>query len=97
MPVDRDAVEKALKELRNIKDLEDTIDLMKSTDFRDRLVAEYYQVKIRLEKLNEFLHSDRANVLSVQDYQLMSIQANTMKSYAAVLLARIHNAGIVIL
>ena len=31
--------------------LEDTIDLMKSSDYKERFKAEYYQVKFRYEKL----------------------------------------------
>lgn len=32
-------------------ELLDTIDLMKSKDYKERLAAEYYQIKIRYEKL----------------------------------------------
>lgn len=34
--------------------LADTVDLMKSRDYRDRFVAEYIQLKIRYEKLKDF-------------------------------------------
>ena len=34
--------------------LADTVDLMNSSDYRDRFVAEYIQLKIRYEKLKDF-------------------------------------------
>ena len=34
-------------------ELKDTIKLMESDDYKDRLKAEYYQVKIRREKLQK--------------------------------------------
>lgn len=38
-----------------MNDLKDTIQLMISKDYKDRFKAEYYQTKIRLEKLYEML------------------------------------------
>ena len=35
-------------------DLKDTVELMNSSDYRDRFVAEYIQLKIRWEKLKRF-------------------------------------------
>lgn len=35
--------------------LNDTIELMKSSDYKERFKAEYYQVKIRYEKLKAML------------------------------------------
>ncbi len=37
-----------------IVSLEDTADLMKSEDYKERFIAEYSQVKIRYEKLKAF-------------------------------------------
>lgn len=34
-----------------IRDLKDTISLMTSDDYKDRLLAEYWQLKIRHQKL----------------------------------------------
>lgn len=36
-------------------ELKDTIELMQSEDFKERFRAEYYQLKIRLEKLKVML------------------------------------------
>lgn len=37
-----------------MKELKDTIDLMTSADYKDRFKAEYYQTKIRYEKLKNY-------------------------------------------
>ena len=36
-------------------DLKDTIELMCSADWKDRFLAEYYQTKIRYEKLHKLI------------------------------------------
>lgn len=36
-------------------ELKDTIDLMTSEDYKDRFKAEYYQTKIRYDKLHKML------------------------------------------
>ena len=36
-----------------IKELKDTVELMNSSDYKDRFKAEYYQLKIRYDKLHE--------------------------------------------
>ena len=43
-----------LKEVRKME-LKDTINLMQSKDYKERFKAEYYQLKIRREKLMDFL------------------------------------------
>ena len=40
-------------DFKNIESLENTIDLMLSDDYVDRLKAEYIQTKIRYKKLKE--------------------------------------------
>lgn len=35
-------------------ELKDTIEMMQSTDYKERFKAEYYQTKIRYEKLKKF-------------------------------------------
>lgn len=37
-----------------ITELEDTVHLMQSSDYKERFIAEYYQTKIRYEKLKRF-------------------------------------------
>lgn len=36
-------------------ELKDTIELMQSSDYKDRFKAEYFQVAIRLQKLDDML------------------------------------------
>ena len=42
-------------EEEKIETLSDTIDLMCSNDYKDRFKAEYYQTKIRYDKLHKVL------------------------------------------
>lgn len=44
-------------------ELKDTIDLMNSEDYKDRFKAEYYQTKIRYNKLHAMLIKYEAGVL----------------------------------
>lgn len=44
-------------------ELKDTIDLMNSEDYKDRFKAEYYQTKIRYNKLHVMLIKYEAGVL----------------------------------
>lgn len=38
-----------------MKELKDTIELMNSEDYKERFRAEYYQTKIRYEKLHKLI------------------------------------------
>lgn len=44
-------------------ELKDTIDLMTSEDYKERFKAEYYQTKIRYDKLHKMLVKNEAGVL----------------------------------
>lgn len=46
-----------------MKDLKDTIELMSSDDYKDRFKAEYFQTKIRYQKLHNMLIKHKAGVL----------------------------------
>lgn len=52
-------------------ELKDTIKLMKSDDYKDRFKAEYYQVKIRKEKLQKTL----------DNWEYLSFTPNSPKRY----------------
>ena len=55
--------------IESSKDLASTITYMLSEDWEDRLIAEYYQAKIRLEKLKTFIDENyglRTNALCDQ-------------------------------
>lgn len=44
-------------------ELKDTVDLMLSYDYKERFKAEYYQTKIRYDKLHKILVKYEANTL----------------------------------
>ena len=46
-----------------MNDLKDTIELMLSTNHSDRLKAEYYQTKIRFDKLHNMIVKMEAGTL----------------------------------
>ena len=52
-------------------ELKDTIKLMESDDYKDRFKAEYYQVKIRKEKLQKTL----------DNWEYLSFTPNSPKRY----------------
>ena len=53
-------------EEEKIETLSDTIDLMCSKDYKDRFKAEYYQTKIRYEKLHKTLVKYDAKILDFE-------------------------------
>ncbi len=73
-------------------ELKDTIELMNSADYKDRLIAEYWQTKIRYEKLKNLnnklearVHSrvgeDFIDFLPSCDSGLLSTQQKNMGEY----------------
>ena len=49
-------------------ELKDTIEMMTSEDYKERLKAEYYQVRIRMDKLIDFLEKwDNGELSSIPD------------------------------
>lgn len=71
--------------------LQDTIELMNSGDFKDRVKAEYYQLKIRLDGLKEMLKKYKEGTLEFTpncDYDLLYTQLVYMEGYMVVLETR---------
>jgi hypothetical protein len=69
-----------MKELQ----LSDTIELMNSADYKDRFKAEYYQLKIRTEKLHKMLVKYKAGTLNFTpscSYELLNEQVSYMYGY----------------
>lgn len=67
-----------------MKDLKDTVDLMNSDDFKDRFKAEYYQTKIRYDKLHEMVVKYEAGTLPFTpncSLELLKHQASMMSYY----------------
>lgn len=65
-------------------ELKDTVELMNSSDFKDRFKAEYYQTKIRYDKLHAMIVKYEANKLDFKpncDLALLKHQAYCMRQY----------------
>lgn len=64
--------------------LNDTIKLMQSDDYKDRFKAEYYQLKIRYDKLTEMLEKwekGELNFIPSANQSLFVSQLNAMQRY----------------
>ena len=75
----------------------DTIELMKSEDYKERFLAEYLQLKIRIEGLRTMLVKYRNNELSFTpkcSYELLYLQMLNMESYLKLLKQRAEIEGI---
>ena len=71
--------------------LEDSIDLMKSKDYKDRFKAEYYQVFVRFVKLKAMLEKwdkDELDFEPTCPYSTYEMQIKAMRDYISVLEAR---------
>ena len=72
-------------------ELNDTIKLMESDNYRDRFKAEYYQVKIRHDKLGAMLEKYDKNELDFKpkcSYSLLLNQYKVMGEYLDLLKLR---------
>lgn len=71
-----------------ITELKDTSVLMESADYKDRFKAEYYQAKIRFEKLNDMLdkwNNGELNFTPTCPKATYNFQIKAMGEYLAVL------------
>ena len=78
-------------------DLKDTIELMTSEDFKDRFKAEYYQTKIRYDKLHKMVVKMEAGTLEFEptcEIDLFKEQLAHMGKYLYVLEVRAQIEGI---
>lgn len=72
-------------------ELNETIEMMQSADYKERFKAEYYQLKIRYEKLETMLVSYNDGTLDFTpscSYGILSEQWNIMGAYLHILKAR---------
>lgn len=77
--------------------LEDTVKLMESTYYKDRFKAEYYQTKIRYEKLHKTIVKYDAGTLDFKpdfDIRLLREQKSCMGHYLNTLEIRAEIEGI---
>jgi hypothetical protein len=80
-------------------ELKDTIELMQSEDYKDRFKAEYYQIKIRLEKLKAMLDKwdkGELNFKPTCPRMIYDGQLQAMSDYCSALIARAAMENIVI-
>jgi hypothetical protein len=74
-----------------VDSLADTIDLMKSSDYKDRFKAEYYQLEYRLVRLKDMIRRWDENGLSFTptvNREVYTRQIAAMDSYLKVLKER---------
>lgn len=77
-------------------ELKDTIDLMNSSDYKDRFKAEYWQVKIRLEKLRKMIAKWQSGTLGFTpscSLELLKEQVEPMQNYLDTLEVRAEMEG----
>ena len=78
-------------------ELKDTVELMTSKDYKDRFKAEYFQLKIRLEKLRNMLHkwsTSSLDFLANCPCEYYARQVAYMSNYLEVLKERAEIEGI---
>lgn len=72
-------------------ELKDTIELMNSDNYKERFKAEYYQTKIRYEKLHKMIIKYEAGKLDFEPscpIDMLKSQASAMGSYLYILEVR---------
>lgn len=78
-------------------EIKDTIELMNSTDYKDRFRAEYYQAKIRYDKLDAMTVKYEAGTLAFEpkcSLELLKHQKSMMGQYIRDLKIRAEIEGI---
>ena len=74
-----------------MKELKDTIILMNSSDYKDRFKAEYYQVKIRYNKLQDMINkwdNGLLNFTPTCPREIYNDQLKSMFNYLSILESR---------
>ena len=81
-----------------MRDLKDTINLMISDDYKDRLLAEYWQLKIRHQKLQVAIarKSQRLDRDTKTPIDALQTQSHVMERYLNLLRLRAREEGIII-
>lgn len=81
-----------------IRDLKDTVTLMISDDYKDRLLAEYWQLKIRHQKLQVAIarKSQRLDRDTKTPIDALQAQLHVMERYLNLLRLRAREEGIII-
>lgn len=94
----KSAFDEAYSEV-GVNPLVDTSLLVKSSDFKDRFKAGYYQTKIQYDKLRQIIVKYEAGTLNFEpkcDLELLKAQAKSMDNYLYALETRAQIEGIVL-
>ena len=78
-------------------ELLDTVELMVSDDYKNRMKAEYLQTKIRYDKLHKMIVKYESNILDFEPYcslDLLKKQVSSMGQYLYCLECRVEIEGI---
>lgn len=78
-------------------ELNETIEMMQSADYKERFEAEYYQLMIRIEKLDTMLNRWDAGELDFEPtcpYDMLAAQLAAMRSYIFIMRMRAELEGI---
>lgn len=74
-----------------MEELKETVELMLSNDYKERFKAEYYQLKIRIDRLDNMLtkmENDELNFIPTCSYELLQNQLKAMLLYEVFLKER---------
>lgn len=74
-----------------MEELKETVELMLSNDYKERFKAEYYQLKIRIDRLDNMLskmENDELNFIPTCPYELLQNQLKAMLLYGIFLKER---------
>lgn len=80
-----------------IKSLNDTVDMMLSDNYKERFKAEYYQLKIRYNKLSEMIEkwdAEKLNFKPTCPRSTYNFQLDAMREYLDILKTRGKMEGI---
>ena len=80
-----------------IENLNETVEMMSSSDYKERFKAEYYQLEYRTRKLEKMLNDWKQGKLDFEPtctYGLLDHQRYLMKEYMDVLEQRAENEGV---
>lgn len=82
-----------------MKELKDTINMMQSDDYKERFKAEYWQTKIRHDKLHDMIVKYEAGTLNFEptcNIDIFKKQITNMANYLYVLEVRAEIEGIIL-
>ena len=71
-------------------ELKDTIALMTSSDYKQRFIAEYWQTKIRYEKLKDFCNKIELANLDIMDEPKHDVPYNILREQQEVMGEYLH-------